>query len=197
MKPPGRFTLFRSVIGQLSTNQNTKLKPIIPWSPAFSRLKCSLLVSLWPLIGSLEFPFGFLLWLCDTQSKSALDHWSEYNKAHEQWHINPHTKINYFLKAHFHPWCRARCDPTSCNAKFFSGYWKPSKIVFLKSHPGHTINCFTVDIFTVRYFKIFLQYCEFCRVESEENIFQVSRLDLYVLYVYGRRKGQRSNFFTL
>ena len=48
---------------------------------------------------------------------------------------------------------------------------KPSKIVFLKSHPGHINNCFTVNTFAVRHFTVSLQYFEFCPEESEENFF--------------------------
>ena len=75
------------------------------------------------------------------------------------------------LKAHFHPRCNARLDLISCNTKFPDNL-KPSKIVFLKSHHGHIVNCFTVNIFTVRHFTISLQYFEFCREESEENFFK-------------------------
>ena len=75
------------------------------------------------------------------------------------------------LKAHFHPRCNARLDLISCNTKFPDNL-KLSKIVFLKSHHGHIVNCFTVNIFTVRHFTISLQYFEFCREESEENFFK-------------------------
>ena len=74
------------------------------------------------------------------------------------------------LKAHFQPWCNALRDSISCNTKF-PYYWKPSKIVFLKSHPGRIVNCFTVNTFAVRHFTVSLQYFEFCPEESEENYF--------------------------
>ena len=48
-------------------------------------------------------------------------------------------------------------------------YWKPSEIVFLKSHPGHIVNCFTVNTFAFRHFTVSLQYFEFRPVEPEEN----------------------------
>lgn len=32
--------------------------------------------------------------------------------------------------------------PISCNMKFLD-YWKPPKVVFLKSHPGHVVNYLT------------------------------------------------------
>ena len=51
------------------------------------------------------------------------------------------------------PWCNARRDPISCNKKF-PDHRKPSKIVFLKSHPGHIVNCFTVNTFAVRHFTV-------------------------------------------
>ena len=76
--------------------------------------------------------------------------------------------MRLFLKTHFQPWCHARRDPISCNTKF-PDHWKPSKIVFLKSHPGHIVNCFTVNTFAVRHFTVSLQYFEFCPEESEEN----------------------------
>ena len=57
------------------------------------------------------------------------------------------------LKAHFQPWCNARRDPISCNTKF-PDHWKSSKIVFLKSHPGHIVNYFTVNTFAVRHFTV-------------------------------------------
>ena len=163
MKPPGRFTLFRSVIGQLSTNQNTKLKPIIPWSPAFSRLKCSLLVSLWPLIGSLGFHFGLGFGFATLNRKASLTidlKFIGYNMAHEQWHICI-LKVIIF-KGYFHPWCNARCDLISCNAKFSVRLLKTFQNRLLKSHPGHTVNYFTVNIFAVRHFIVILQHCEFC-----------------------------------
>ena len=84
---------------------------------------------------------------------------------------------SYKLKAHFQPWCNARRDPISCNTKF-PDHWKPSKIVFLKSHPEHIVNSFTVNTFAVRHFTVSLQYFEFCPEESEEK---VSRLGLLVL----------------
>ena len=40
------------------------------------------------------------------------------------------------VKGYFQPWCSVCLDPISCNMKF-PDYWKPSKLVFLKSHPGH------------------------------------------------------------
>ena len=72
---------------------------------------------------------------------------------------------SYKLKAHFQPWCNSRRDPISCNTKF-PDHWKPSKIVFLKSHPEHIVNSFTVNTFAVRYFTVSLQYFEFCLEES-------------------------------
>ena len=69
------------------------------------------------------------------------------------------------VQVHFHPCCNARLDPISCNTKF-PDYLKPSKIVFLKSHPGHMFNCFTVITFDVRHFIVSLQYFEFFPVES-------------------------------
>ena len=78
--------------------------------------------------------------------------------------------IIIFLKAHFHPWCNARLDPSSCNTKFLD-YWKPSEIVFLKSHPEHIVNCFTVNTFAVRHFSVSLLYFEFCPEESEGKFF--------------------------
>ena len=75
------------------------------------------------------------------------------------------------LKAHFYPRCDARLDLISLNTKFPDNL-KLSKIVFLNSHHGHIVNCFTVNIFTVRHFTISLQYFEFCREESEENFFK-------------------------
>ena len=53
----------------------------------------------------------------------------------------------------------------------FLDYWKPFKIVFLQSHPGHIVNCFTVNTFGIRHFTVFLLYFEFCLVESVENFF--------------------------
>ena len=44
-----------------------------------------------------------------------------------------------YLKAHFQPWCNARREPISCNTKF-PDLWKPSKIVFLNSHPSQLFN---------------------------------------------------------
>ena len=75
------------------------------------------------------------------------------------------------FKDHFQPWCKARRDPISLNTKF-PDHWKPSKIVFLKSHPGHIVNCFTVNTFALRHFTVSLQYFEFCPEESEENFFK-------------------------
>ena len=75
------------------------------------------------------------------------------------------------LKAHFQPWCNARRDPISCNTKF-PDYWKPSKIVFFKSHPEHIVNCFTVNTLAVRHLTVSLQYFGFCPEESEENFFK-------------------------
>ena len=98
------------------------------------------------------------------------------------------------LKAYFQPWCNARCDLISCNTKF-PDHWKPSKIVFLRSHPGLIVNCFAVVTFAVRHFTVSLQHFEFCPEESEENFFQVSRLDLFVLCEQSWRKAQRSFFF--
>ena len=72
--------------------------------------------------------------------------------------------------AHFQPWCNARRDPISYHTKF-PDHWKPSKIVFLRRHPGHIVNCFTVSTFAVPYFTVSLQYFEFCPEESEENFF--------------------------
>ena len=80
------------------------------------------------------------------------------------------TKWGKFLKGPFHPQCNARRDPIFCNTKF-PDYEKPSKIVFLKSHPGLIVNCFTVNTFSVRHFTVLFQYFEFCPVESEENFF--------------------------
>ena len=40
--------------------------------------------------------------------------------------------------------------PISCNMKF-PDYWKPSKLVFLKSHPGHIVKCFTINTFAVHH----------------------------------------------
>ena len=77
---------------------------------------------------------------------------------------------NLTLKAYFQPWCNARRDPISCNTKF-PDHWKPSKIVFLKSHPGHIVNCFTVNTFAVRHFTVSLQYFEFCPEKSEEKFY--------------------------
>ena len=51
------------------------------------------------------------------------------------------------LKAHFYPRCNARLDLISCNTKFPDNL-KLSKIVFLNSHHGHIVNCFTVNIFS-------------------------------------------------
>ena len=65
--------------------------------------------------------------------------------------------LTTILKAYFQPWCNARRDPISCNKKFLD-YWKPSKIVFLKSHPGLIVNCYTVNTFTVRHFTVSLQH---------------------------------------
>ena len=89
---------------------------------------------------------------------------------------------HYDLKTHFHPWYNAPLDPISCNTKF-PDYWKPSKIVFLKSHPGHIVNCFiVVNTFAARHFTVSLQYFEFCPVESEENFFKCHAwTDLFVL----------------
>ena len=75
------------------------------------------------------------------------------------------------LKAHFCPRCNAGLDLISCNTKFPDNL-KLSKIVFLKSHPGHIVNCFTVNTFAVRHFTVSLQYFEFCPEESEENFFK-------------------------
>ena len=75
------------------------------------------------------------------------------------------------VTAHFQPWCNARRDPISCNTKFPNPR-KRSKIVFLKSHPGHIVNCFTVNTFAVRHFTVPLQYFEFCPEESEEKFFK-------------------------
>ena len=74
------------------------------------------------------------------------------------------------LKPNFHPWCNARLDPISCNKKF-PDYCKPSKVVCLKSHPGHIVNCFIVNEFAFRHFTVSWQYFEFFPVESEENFF--------------------------
>ena len=60
--------------------------------------------------------------------------------------------------------------PISCNMKF-PDYWKPSKLVFLKSHPGHTVKCFTINTFAVHHFTVSLQYFEFWLVESEKMFF--------------------------
>ena len=60
--------------------------------------------------------------------------------------------------------------PISCNMKF-PDYWKPSKLVFLKSHPGHIVKCFTISTFAVHHFTVSLQYFEFCLVESEKMFF--------------------------
>lgn len=45
--------------------------------------------------------------------------------------------------------------PMSCYTKFLD-YWIPPKIIFPKSHPGHRVNCFTVNTYTVRHFTVFL-----------------------------------------
>ena len=112
--------------------------------------------------------------------------WSE--RDWDQWHdcgVTFSKLPSLTLKAHFQPWCNARRDPISCNTKF-PDHCKPSKIVVLKSHPGHIVNCFTINTFAVRHFTVFLQYFEFCP--------EVSSLDLFVLCEQSRRKGKRSNF---
>ena len=43
---------------------------------------------------------------------------------------------------HFRSSCNARRDPISWNTKF-PDHWKPSKIVFFKSHPGNIVHCIT------------------------------------------------------
>ena len=53
----------------------------------------------------------------------------------------------------------------------FPDYWKPSKIVFLGSHPGHIVVCFTVNTFAIRHFTVSLEYLKFCPVESVEKYF--------------------------
>ena len=65
---------------------------------------------------------------------------------------------------------KTKKDSISCNTKF-PDHWKPSKIVFLKSHPGHIVNRFTVNTFAVRHFTVSFQYFEFCSEQSEENFF--------------------------
>ena len=92
------------------------------------------------------------------------------------------------LKAHFQPWCNARRDPISCNTKF-PDYWKPSKIVFLKSYPVHIVNCFTVNTFAVRHFTVSLQYFEFCPEESEENFLCHAWISSYSV----NRVGEKDN----
>ena len=101
----------------------------------------------------------FCAWECDVKAKCPLK-WIE-------WMFSVLKKIK--LKAHFQPWCNARQFLITWNSQITEN---PSKIVFLKSHPGHIVNCFTVNTFAVRHFTVSLQYFEFCPEESEENFFK-------------------------
>ena len=49
-----------------------------------------------------------------------------------------------------------------------------SKIVFLKSHPVHIVNCFTVNTLTVRHFTVSLQYFEFLSSRVRREFFFLS-----------------------
>ena len=100
----------------------------------------------------------FCAWECDVKAKCPLK-WIE-------WMFSVLKKIK--LKAHFQPWCNARQFLITWNSQITEN---PSKIVFLKSHPGHIVNCFTVNTFAVRHFTLSLQYFEVCLEESEENFF--------------------------
>ena len=53
----------------------------------------------------------------------------------------------------------------------FTDHCKPSKIVFLKSHPGLIVHFFTVNTFSICHFTVSLLHFEFCPEESREKIF--------------------------
>ena len=97
-----------------------------------------------------------------------------------------------YVKGYFQPWCNVCLDPISCNMKF-PDYWKPSKLVFLKSHPGHIVKCFTINTFAVHHFTVSLQYFEFCLVESEENVF-LSITHAWISWYSVNRGGKKDNF---
>ena len=96
------------------------------------------------------------------------------------------------VKGYFQPWCNVCLDPISCNMKF-PDYWKPSKLVFLKSHPGHIVKCFTINTFAVHHFTVSLQYFEFCLVESEENVF-LSITHAWISWYSVNRGSKKDNF---
>ena len=107
---------------------------------------------------------------CNLEKKSYNDAYLIYYNKREWYSGRIGLFHSYKLKAHFQPWCNARRDPISCNTEL-PDLWKPSNIVFLKSHPEHIVNSFTVNTFAVSHFTVSLQCFEFCLEESEENFF--------------------------
>ena len=140
------------------------------WNGKGDKIKGSVMID--------DYAEGDLKWLIFLQDfKSHVDHKIPRYSQPRQVETFLWSRINWrglvvacfsqgILKAHFEPWCNARRDPLSCNTKF-PGNWKPSKIVFLKSYPGHIVNCFTVNEFAVRPFTVPLQYFELFPEESE------------------------------